>query len=80
MAIEPEKAGQTPPTVQTRVVPEIQMQNQQRRGRGFRFGGCYCCSQMGHWSRDRPHHGMLQVPEHCTKQRPFTQLLQGRFP
>ncbi|KAI9527323.1 hypothetical protein NQZ68_031460 [Dissostichus eleginoides] len=36
MAILEEKAGQTPPTVQTQVVPEIQMQNQQRGGGGFR--------------------------------------------
>ncbi|XP_034095620.1 uncharacterized protein LOC117561981 [Gymnodraco acuticeps] len=36
MAIEPEKAGQTPPTIQAQEVPEIQVQNQQRGGGGFR--------------------------------------------
>ncbi|KAK5883047.1 hypothetical protein CesoFtcFv8_019417 [Champsocephalus esox] len=65
MAIEPEKAGQTPPTIQAREVPEIQVQNQQFRGRQSGRGGkprsrrrtdegCYKCGQLTHWSRECP--------------------------
>ncbi|KAK5915508.1 hypothetical protein CesoFtcFv8_001092 [Champsocephalus esox] len=56
-AIEPEKAGQTPqtpPTIQAREVPEIQVQNQQSRSRRRTDEGCYKCGQLTHWSRECP--------------------------
>lgn len=52
MAKGPENAVQKLPTVQTRVMPEIQ--NRQKGGRDFRFEGCYHCNQMGHWARECP--------------------------
>ena len=59
MAILAEKAGRTPPTVQTQEELETSHQNQQSgggrfRGRRFQNGGCYTCGQMSHWSKECP--------------------------
>ncbi|KAK5916021.1 hypothetical protein CesoFtcFv8_001561 [Champsocephalus esox] len=70
--IETETVMQALLTVQAQVVPENQMQYQQRGrgsfrgkggGKGFKKVGCYTCGQMDHWSRDCPHQQIQNPPQ-----------------
>jgi len=92
MTATTENAVQTPLTVQTQVVPENQMQNQQGggggfrgrgRGRGVQNGGCFKCGQMSHWSNECPQNQLQQpqAPQYFPTpfQQPQTQPYYPQF-